>query len=487
MTVHDAASPQWASRTTAAALPTRASAILVVILIPLLVTPWGSDAYNHVKALTVTSLAAVMAVGWVVAAVTTRRPTWRVTRPELTLWFLMLAVLVSSQTSVDLQLTVFGAPGRYEGLMAILAYGVLYFVGVHFFGTESGFATLVTASAWTALIAIGYGIAQVFLPPPFAGEAEIRQWYETFGVPRPPSTLGSPIVFGGYLAVMIPLLVAAALGGPARQRALWLLGSAAGYVAVLVTMTRAAWLAVVVGTAVVAAAIGRQMWRRHGVPLAAVMLAVAITGAVLLSVLTTPGHVADRASSSVAVQSGSLAQRVYIWDRTLRLVRERPWLGWGLETLREVFPYDRASMVHYFGPRPVIVDKAHNDVLQMAVSIGVPGAMAYALFWSLVVVSALRLWRRSGGTARVLAAGWLAAIVSYLVQAQFSFSAVALAPLVWLFAGAASGWEAGTATDGDAQARPSTALRAPASPTQTERGRQTTSEPRSGESSGNAN
>ena len=442
--VHDVAPTQLDARAAAMALPTRAAAILVVVLIPLLVMPWGSDAYNRVKALTVIVLAAIMAVGWVVAAVVTRRPAWRVTRPELALWFTMLAVLVSSQTSVDLRLTLFGAPGRYEGLLAILSYALLYFVGVHFFGSESGFWTLTKTAAWTALIAIGYGIAQVFLPPLFAGEAEIRQWYETFGVPRPPSTLGSPIVFAGYLALMIPLLAALALRGPSRLRPLWLLGSAVGYVAVLMTMTRAAWLAVLVGTAVFAAAIGRDVWRRHGLPLAAVMVAVAITGAVLTGIVTTPAQVAARASPSVSLQSGSLAQRVYIWDRTLRLIQARPWLGWGLETLREVFPYDRASTVRYFGLRPVIVDKAHNDVLQIAVSIGVPGAIAYGLFWMLVVASARHLWRRNRGTARILAVGWLAAIVSYAIQVQFSFSVVALAPLVWLFAGAACGWEATT-------------------------------------------
>ena len=107
-----------------------------------------------------------------------------------------------------------------------------------------------------------------------------------------------------------------------------------------------------------------------------------------------------------------------------------------------IFPYDRASLVRVFGLRPTIIDKAHNDLLQMAVSIGIPGALAYAAVWGMVVWSAVRMWRRAAGSAGVLAAGWLAALTAYLVQVQFSFSVVALAPIVWLLAGSAAGWEA---------------------------------------------
>jgi hypothetical protein len=64
--------------------------------------------------------------------------------------------------------------------------------------------------------------------------------------------------------------------------------------------------------------------------------------------------------------------------------------------------------------------------------------------WILVLLSAYRLWRRAEGPSRVLAAGLVAAFAGYLVQAQFSFSTIGLAPLAWLLAGAAAGWQATT-------------------------------------------
>jgi len=138
---------------------------------------------------------------------------------------------------------------------------------------------------------------------------------------------------------------------------------------------------------------------------------------------------------------GSVASRLFIWDRTVSLIRARPVLGWGLETLREVFPYDREVLVRYFGPRPVIVDRAHNDMLQMAVSIGIPGAIAYLAFWLLNVAAAVMVMSRAPASGRILALGLVAGLIGYLVQAQAAFSSVAVTPLVWLLAGAACGWE----------------------------------------------
>lgn len=431
----------------------RTAAVALVVVLPLVFTPWGSDAYQHPKVLVLYGLAAAAVVGWMALYLVARRPRWRVTIPELALWFFLLAVLLSSWTSVNARLTFFGAPGRYEGLFAICSYVALYFVGVHFFGSHGGLRLLATAAGAAAVAAIGYGLLQVFIPPLFAGEAFIREWYAGAGMPRIPSALGSPVVFGGYLSLMLLLLLALALSATGRARAVWLAAACLGYVASALTSTRAAWLAVAVGTCALLAAIGRDAWRRYRIVIAIVAGGIILFAGVLFAVTGSPERITARVASSVDVGSGSLAQRLYLWDRTLTLIRSRPWLGWGLETLREIFPYDRPSLVRYFGPRPVIIDKAHNDVLQVAVSIGVPGAIAYVVFWGLLVAAAVRTWRREAGSSRILAAGWLAAVIAYLIQVQFSFSTVALAPLVWLMAGAAVGWEATNPREGNAGTR----------------------------------
>jgi putative inorganic carbon (HCO3(-)) transporter len=413
---------------------------VLVVALPIVVSPWGEDAYNQVKALTMYALAAIASLAWLGTRLLKGWPKWRLTLPEIAVWALLLTVLLSSVTSVNPRLSFLGAPRRYEGLLAFCAYAALFFVGVHFFGSQQGMRSLATTAGVAAAVTAGYGVLQVFIRPLFPGEAFIRDWYGGLGMPRVPSTLGSPVVYGGYLSVMIPLLLALAVLTAHRTRVLWLAAACLSYVATVFTLTRAAWLGLAIGTAVLAVGCGERQFRR-GVAVAMFCAAV-LTGLILLTTVGSSAPVRSRVVSVADPSSGSLAQRLYIWDRTITLVRARPWFGWGLETLGEVFPYDRPTLVRLFGVRPVIIDKAHNDVLQMAVSVGVPGALAYIAFWGAVVLSAFRLWKREAGAARLLAAGWLAAIVGYLIQVQFSFSAVALAPMVWLLAGSAAGWEA---------------------------------------------
>jgi O-antigen ligase len=429
-------------------------AIILVVALPLVINPFGPDAYAGVKVQVLYGLAALMLVGWAIAAALRAAPAWRLTAPELTVWVFSLAVLVSSLASVNLRLTVFGAPGRSEGVLAVTAYLVLFFVGAQYFGTASGVRRLATAAGLGAALVIGYGFAQLALPPLFEGEATIRSWYGATGLHRIFSTLGSPIVLGGYFTLVIPLILALALQNPSKSssdtgrwtqdagRFLWLAIAGAGLVAAVLTFTRAAWVALAVSMPLFFALAGWSVWREHRRMLITGVVGTATVLAILLMKTGGVTPVAERASSALTLQAGSAVQRVYIWEQTLGLIRQRPLLGWGLETLREVFPYDRAALVRHFGRRPVLIDKAHNDVLQVAVSVGLPGAVAYVAIWILVLLSAYRLWRRAEGPPRVLAAGLVAAFTGYLVQAQFSFSTVGLAPLAWLLAGAVAGWEA---------------------------------------------
>lgn len=415
--------------------------MVLVLVLPLAVIPWGEgEGYTQAKALTLYALTVLAVSGWVLARLGPSGLRWQLTPAELPVWGYVLALLLSTVVSSNLYNSFLGTPLRREGLFTHLAYVGLYFIGVHFFGCAAGLRTLATAAGASALAAIGYGLVQLAVPPLFPAEAFMREWYGGLGVPRLGSLVGGPVVFGGYLATVVPLLLALGVSSPSRIRALWLAGAVLGCVATGLTLTRAAWLALIAGMVVLVVAV----WERRTARIVTMAIATAAVLSVgVLLVAAGPHKAAARATSTVDLSSGSAAQRLYTWKGTVQLVRTRPWLGWGLETLGEVFPYDRRTMVPLFGLRPVIIDRAHNDLLHVAVSVGAPGAMSYAAFWGLVVYSAWRLVQRTERSNRILASGWLAAVVAYLLQAQFSFSTVAVTPLVWLLAGSACGWEAG--------------------------------------------
>src|SRR5207244_12354527 len=138
----------------------RGAATVLVVAVPIVVTPWGSDGYNQVNALTTAVLVVLALTGWIGARLATGKPAWKFTAAELPLWAFLLAVLLSSATSVNPRLSFFGAPGRYEGLFAYCAYVALFLVGAHSFGSHQGFRTLTQAAGITAVLTSAYGLVQ---------------------------------------------------------------------------------------------------------------------------------------------------------------------------------------------------------------------------------------------------------------------------------------------------------------------------------------
>jgi O-antigen ligase len=110
----------------------------------------------------------------------------------------------------------------------------------------------------------------------------------------------------------------------------------------------------------------------------------------LLTGHTAPGLV-DRVSGGPACSS-----RLVLWANVLELVRERPWLGWGIGEL------DYAHYAHLYGGLRFcdILDNAHNLPLHVAVELGVPAAVALlgAIAW---FVARARPWRERDPARRL--------------------------------------------------------------------------------------
>lgn len=420
----------------------RLSALSLAALIPALAAFWSLDAYSRPRALVLYALTGPMVLAWGVSYLAGRSPRWRFTAPEFPLWAFVFMLLLSTSMTVNARSTFFGAPGRDEGLIAILGYAALFLAGAHFLGSKQGFRSLAHVIAGTALLVTAYGILQAWTPPHFWAEAVIGRHYSSLGYFRVFSTLGSPVVYGTYLGLISPVLLAFSLSSRTAVAAFWVVGAGLGLASVVLTMTRAAWIGSAAGVLVFLLALRTrglmQSWYRLALVLVvAVVLAIGTVGR-----LTTPEQLQQRALSSFDLKSGSTAQHLYLWRKTTQPIAERPMFGWGLETLSRVFPYKHEELAVLFGPTPANIDKAHNDLLQMAVSIGIPGALAYMAFWFLVLWSGVRLLRRVTGEDRLLASAFVAGLAAYLIQVQFSFSTVAVAPLVWLLAGSVVGWEA---------------------------------------------
>ena len=249
-------------------------------------------------------------------------------------------------------------------------------------------------------------------------------------------TLANPDFLGGYASLILPIGVAMA-AGTREPRAWW--GCAVAttllYAALLGSQTRSAWAASALAAVILVRFLPRspQTYRRLA------MLAAAFAAVTIVMTLTKPQvSFAGRAESALNPADSSMQGRLWIWEHTIPMIAERPLLGWGFSGVLGHLPgIGTPGYRRVFGDSEVLIDVAHNDVLQVAVNMGLLGLAAYLWIWVTVIRAARGAARASAPPVGAEAAGILAGLIAYAVWLQFLWSHIGDANVFWVVAGVA--------------------------------------------------
>jgi O-antigen ligase len=238
----------------------------------------------------------------------------------------------------------------------------------------------------------------------------------TGGVRRALAIYHSPNALALYLGKLIPPAVLLAAGWGGRGRLAAGITAIGGLWALWLTYSRGAWL----GLAAALAA-GFGLLSRHRRLTAALILAGALAVIGLLGLLLAPGRFgADETA----------LRRIYIWEAALRMIRDRPLTGVGLDNF--LYVYRERYMPPEAWQEPDI-SHPHNIVLDFWVRLGIGGVFALGLlqveFWRRV----FNLARSAGPDPRLIAALCGAAMADLLVHGLFdnSYFLIDLAYLFW--------------------------------------------------------
>jgi putative inorganic carbon (HCO3(-)) transporter len=199
---------------------------------------------------------------------------------------------------------------------------------------------------------------------------------------------------------------------------------------VVVTQNRSAWAGTLVALAVLGvlhAAHGGRHGGRAGVPprhvvIPALLVLLGMGSVVAFSSLRAA--LGERAASALRPDDAAVAWRLATWERTARMIRERPLLGFGVGS----YPLEQALYYHPAAPPlpqaviaargPSLEENAHNLYLQTAAELGIPGLALYLGVLIVFGVSVVRaLPRVPGRLQRGMAMGALAAVAAQLVTA----------------------------------------------------------------------
>jgi O-antigen ligase len=396
----------------ATALPTATSARLAaaerwLLRAGLFVLPlaYSWDTYDHFvlpKLLVARALVVGLLILFVAQAVVNRSVAIKRTPLDVPLLAFVGSALLSTVFAYNQNVALFGTYSRYDGLLTIVTYAVLFWLSVQ---ATDGPAE--ADSLLRVLLASGYVVATIAIVQCLTDSLGHGVVVPAFG------PLGQKNVLGAFLAILCPLaygeLVAARSWG-ARILACNVL--AVCVIALFLSFSRSAWLAT--GLAgLIAAFATRGPGLRFGVASVAALLLV------IAAILLFGGSQVQRADL------GEFGDRPAVWRDSLRLIASRPLVGYGPDNFGLVFPRFQGTDLH----QPW--DKAHAEMLQVASTQGVIG-LAASLLLLVAFVQAFWRGRRNPGAYAVVAA-W----VGYTATLQVNFSALAAALPFWIFAAAA--------------------------------------------------
>jgi putative inorganic carbon (HCO3(-)) transporter len=216
------------------------------------------------------------------------------------------------------------------------------------------------------------------------------------------------------------------------RRATWAVAFAVILTAIVLSLTRAAWIACTLLFAVVAVVRLRSFIRT--IAPALVVLAVAIP--FLLVLMRVAPTFQSFVTKSASLQYGSNVERLNRWRAGFAMVRDRPVFGVGPGAYEDAYPNYRDAA--FVTPQSDERMGAHSDLVRTAAEQGIPGVVVLTFLVLTTFGVAARLARHGQRPEiRRLAAALAAGLFTYTIHGLFNeyWRVTKVAFLMWTFVG----------------------------------------------------
>ena len=348
---------------------------------------------------------------------------------DKTLLIYFVLIVLSVFSAENKLLAIYGVPGRYEGLITIILYFMLFIIArLYNEFNDRLFIIILT----TGIIVSIYGIMQTFGIDPFPRDIMRITWGA-----RAFSTMGNPNFLGSYIVLIIPASIYLYI---IKRNYIGLVGYIILFYCLLSTNTRGAWLGTIVSIMCfmtmhyINYKYNKAEFKRY------IILFVITIIILLLYNYNSDGALLNRFLTITADAKEFLtdgdksdytgAHRGFIWKHVMELIKMKPLTGHGLENLGEVFvKYYSEDMIELWG-RVRYPDKAHNEYLHIAVSSGIPSLLIYLSFILLIIRNGL-IKLKSNNLMLLL----LSSVRGYMAAAFFNISVVSVVYIYWIFLG----------------------------------------------------
>ena len=288
---------------------------------------------------------------------------------------------------------------RYGALTECATILAAFLIAAYVFRQELRIRAIMRGIYISGLIASVYGIAQYFGWDPLLPSSAYEAGEGVFKIVRPPGPLGHADYFAAFL--LWPAFLG--LGAWRDERAsVWrvlaVCSSAAGMIAIVLSGSRGALLALAAGLCVLFA----RSRPRFGV----VAVSAALAGIALSLLYVSPAGERLRARAHWIGEERTGGARILLWRDSLAMAATRPLRGFGPENFVAEFP--RFQSVDLARAYPDFFHESpHNVFLDEQVAEGVGGLLA------LVAIAAIGLTAGAAGGPPYLLAAFVATLVSH--------------------------------------------------------------------------
>lgn len=326
-------------------------------------------------------------------------------------------------STVSLTQAVNVTEGIYENFKIVMSVVFLLLVTIILLRKNGGIALVAKAVVITAILISLIGFCQFFK----YGVVD-RPGYSLLN-----GTMGHKNLFASGLFVLLPFCLYTVLLCRGFWAIMGIVATASIPPLILLSRTRAVWLALLV-TLVVSAMVALTVFRRVNSAVAPEMrtrvlrrMAYVIVGSLLIVALVAALHVRSHSVKNfiaTAANTDSFFERVSVWRKTTQMIRDHAVWGVGAGNWKIVFPSygllegtppDRLKTVFFIRP--------HNDFLWVWAEVGTIGFLFYVAIFTVTLLCALRIitqgpWSEDSLLAFLMFLG----ITGYIIICGFSFS-----------------------------------------------------------------
>ncbi len=394
---------------------------ILIIALPIAIMP-GKTTYNIPKVWTLLIGGAILLILLLI-----NYKKLELDKKDYVILIFALLVFISTICSSNIKISILGIDNRWEGMLAFYTYILIYFCAKKFLQYKNNRTLLNILHIVYISISI-LGILQYYIKLP------TNDLYPIFNKGAC-GTFGNTNFMGSFISMGIPIFIITYI---IKGDKISFITSLLVFFCLIACIARSGWVAFGIFSIIILIYLiknkNKKLFKR------AVILVVCFIMIFMLLYLPEKSIVKQKINQikndvTIAKTKGLNdklgSSRIQVWEIVIELIEKYPIFGVGTDNLKKGIADNLTeTSINLILRAKSPIDKAHNEYLHIAVTLGIPALVIYLIFLCMIVFPKLKNILKQEKTFINLSV-----IISYLAQAFFNISTIGVAPLFWLALG----------------------------------------------------